>query len=102
MLNITSPCRYRLLSRPKSVSWSGVKWTAVDDAKLLVGIYEHGLGNWESIRDDPNLGLTSKILRADPTLKPQASHLQTRAEYLLKLLQVEAAEKMRKKVGIPV
>lgn len=69
----------------------------MDDAKLLIGIYEHGLGNWESIRDNANLGLTNKILRADPSLKPQASHLQTRVEYLLKLLQVEAAEKMRKK-----
>ena len=72
----------------------------MDDAKLLVGIYEYGIGNWESIKDDFNLGLTNKILRPDPSLKPQASHLQTRVEYLLKLLQVEAAEKMRKKVSL--
>lgn len=85
-----------MLSRPKAVNWSGIKWTAVDDAKFLIGIYEHGLGNWESIRDDPNLGLANKILRPDTSLKPQASHLQTRAEYLLKLLQAEAAEKTRK------
>lgn len=71
----------------------------MDDAKLLVGVYEHGLGNWESIRDDPNLGLSSKILRAESSLKPQASHLQTRVEYLLKLILAEAAEKMRKKVS---
>lgn len=71
----------------------------MDDAKLLIGIYDHGLGNWESIRDDLNLGLSSKILRSEHSLKPQASHLQTRAEYLLKLLQGEAAEKMRKKVS---
>ena len=75
-----------------------MKWTAVDDAKLLIGIYEHGLGNWESIRDNPSLGLAAKILRPDPVLKPQGSHLQTRSEYLLKLLQDEAAKKMRKKV----
>jgi chromodomain-helicase-DNA-binding protein 1 len=68
----------------------------VDDAKFLIGIYEHGLGNWEGIRDDVNLGLTNKILRPDPSLKPQGSHLQTRAEYLLKLLQAEAMEKIRK------
>ncbi len=89
--------RYRLLTRPKGVHWEGTKWSAVDDARLLVGVYEHGFGNWESIRDDPNLGLTHKILHSDPALKPQSSHLQTRVEYLLKLLQVEAAEKMRKK-----
>ena len=70
----------------------------MDDAKLLIGIYEHGLGNWESIRDNPTLGLSSKIMRPDATLKPQGSHLQTRVEYLLKLLQEEAAEKKRKKV----
>lgn len=70
----------------------------MDDAKLLVGVYELGMGNWESIRDDPSLGLSNKILPADTSLKPQPSHLQTRVEYLLKLMQAEAAEKMRKKV----
>lgn len=98
--NIFSHLRYRLLSRPKAVHWDGVRWSAVDDAKLLVGVYEHGLGNWEGVRDDPNLGLSGKILPADSGTKPQGSHLQTRVEYLLKLIQAEAAEKikMKKKV----
>ena len=86
------------MSRPKAVQWGGVRWTAVDDAKLLIGVYEHGLGNWESIRDDPDFGLGNKILLSDSGMKPRATHLQTRVEYLLKLLQAEAAEKMRMKV----
>ena len=102
LCTILHPClpnifRYRLLSRPKPVHWDGVRWSAVDDAKMLVGVYEHGLGNWENIRDDLNLGLSGKILPADSGAKPQASHLQTRAEYLLKLIQGEAAEKMKMK-----
>jgi len=67
----------------------------VDDAKLLVGVYEHGWGNWDSIRDNPNLGLSNKILPKDSSAKPQGSHLQTRVEYLVKLIQAEAIEKMK-------
>ena len=77
--------------------WEGIRWSAVDDAKLLVGVYEHGWGNWESIRDDPNLGLSNKMLPDDSSAKPQGSHLQTRVEYLLKLIHAEAIEKMRTK-----
>lgn len=82
-----------MLTRPKPVQWSGVRWTGVDDAKLLIGVYEHGLGNWESVRGDPELGLSNKILPANKSMKPQASHLQTRVEYLLKFLQEEAKKK---------
>ena len=67
----------------------------MDDAKLLIGVYEHGLGNWENIRNDPELGLSGKILPANKSMKPQSSHLQTRVEYLLKLLQEEAHKKVK-------
>lgn len=86
------------MTRPKPVQWSGVRWTAVDDAKLLIGIYEHGLGNWDNIRNDPDLGLSNKILPGNKSMKPQSSHLQTRVEYLLKLLQEEAKKKVIKMV----
>lgn len=92
-----SPSRFRLLSPPKPVQWPKVKWSAIDDAKLLVAIYEHGLGNWEAIKDSDPQGLGRKILPENRALKPQTSHLQTRAEYLLKLLQAEAKRKMAKK-----
>ena len=38
-----------------------MRWTTVDDAKLLLGVYECGFGNWENIKNDPNLGLTNKV-----------------------------------------
>ena len=62
-----------------------------------MGIYEHGLGNWEAIRDSDPQGLGKKILPVNRSMKPQSSHLQTRAEYLLKLLQDEAKRKLAKK-----
>ena len=54
--------RFRLVTRAKPVGWAGVKWAPVDDARLLVGVYQYGLGNWESIRDDHELGLSNKVL----------------------------------------
>ncbi len=33
----------------------------MDDARLLVGVYEYGVGSWESIRSDPALGLSKKV-----------------------------------------
>lgn len=62
-----------------------------------MAIYEHGLGNWETIKESDPQGLGRKILPENRALKPQSSHLQTRAEYLLKLLQAEAKRKMAKK-----
>ncbi|UYV68279.1 CHD1 [Cordylochernes scorpioides] len=53
----------------------------MDDSALLRGIHEHGLGNWDAIKMDSKLNLTDKIL-------PRATkQLQTRAEYLLKLIR---------------
>ena len=54
-----------MVTRAKPVTWGGVRWTAVDDAKLLVGVYEHGMGNWENIRSDSSLGLSKKVSAAD-------------------------------------
>lgn len=66
---------------------------------LLLGIYEHGMGNWEAMKADEGLQLSSKILPPG-NLKPQDKHLQTRAEYLIKLLkqvmQESKAEELRK------
>lgn len=63
-----------------------VLWTNEDDSKILRGIYEYGMGNWESMKMDPHLGLGEKIL-PDGEQKPQAKNLQTRADYLLKVLK---------------
>lgn len=38
-----------------------VPWTVDDDSKLLRGVYEYGMGNWEAIKMDPSLELGDKV-----------------------------------------
>ena len=52
--------KYRLAASVKNAQW-GITWTAKDDAMLLVGVYEHGFGNWEAIKLDQSLGLSKKV-----------------------------------------
>jgi hypothetical protein len=58
-----------------------------DDARLMVGIHWYGYGNWEKIRLDPKLGLTTKIAPATlgerETFLPRAPNLDNRASALL-------------------
>lgn len=54
--------------------------------RLLRGIYEYGMGSWELMKGDPALNLDDKILLNGDS-KPQAKHLESRAQYLLKLLK---------------
>lgn len=61
-------------------------WGVEEDSKLLCGIYQYGIGSWEQMKMDPSLKLTEKILFND-SRKPQAKHLQSRAEYLLKIIK---------------
>ncbi|EDW03164.1 chromodomain-helicase-DNA-binding protein 1 [Drosophila grimshawi] len=63
-----------------------VEWGADEDTHLLRGIYQYGIGSWEQMKLDPTLKLSEKILLND-TRKPQAKHLQSRAEYLLKIIK---------------
>lgn len=90
--------KFRLVTSVKNVHW-GVPWDIPDDSMLLVGIFEYGLGSWEAIKADQTLQLSSKILPPG-NLKPQDKHLQTRVEYLIKLLKQAAledkAEQLRK------
>ena len=51
-----------MVIRPKAVRW-GISWSAVEDSKLLVGLYEHGMGNWTDIKQDKALGLQNKVKR---------------------------------------
>ncbi|XP_064474834.1 chromodomain-helicase-DNA-binding protein 1-like isoform X2 [Ornithodoros turicata] len=62
-------------------------WTVAEDSALLRGIYEHGMGSWEAMKMDSSLGLGDKILPDASEAKPQGKHLQSRADYLLKLLR---------------
>jgi SNF2 family DNA or RNA helicase len=83
----------------KPVHWS-CSWSFEDDKALLRGIYEYGYSNWEQIKMEPELGLSSKILLDDKQLKPQANHLQTRADYLLRLLKQYYANPSNKKKDV--
>lgn len=78
-----------------------VEWTAEDDSKLLRGIYQYGIGSWEAMKMDPSLNLAEKILTNDSNKKPQGKHLQSRAEYLLKIIRknLELTKGMNKGKG---
>ncbi|EYC45977.1 hypothetical protein Y032_0412g981 [Ancylostoma ceylanicum] len=67
-----------------------VEWTSVDDTALLRGVYKYGLGSWEAIKMDPQLGLADKIFLKDKVRKPQPRHVQQRVDYLLKLMDKSA------------
>jgi len=82
--------QYRLTIPTRSVHW-GIKWEAVDDSMLLVGVYQYGIDNWDAIKSDITLGLSNRILLPG-NLKPQDKHLRSRAEYLLKLLKMHCNE----------
>lgn len=71
--------------RLRDTHWD-IPWTNEDDSRLLCAIHEYGMGSWEAMKMDPNLGLSDKILPDGQDAKPQAKHLQNRADYLLKVM----------------
>ncbi|KOB74709.1 Chromodomain-helicase-DNA-binding protein 1, partial [Operophtera brumata] len=80
-----------------------VEWGVPDDSKLLAGIYQYGMGSWEAIKMDSSFEISDKILTNEDK-KPQAKHLQSRAEYLLKVIkklldQKNGKQKQRKPRG---
>ncbi|KAK8779696.1 hypothetical protein V5799_018963, partial [Amblyomma americanum] len=91
--------RHWTLDMPTKDAHFDTPWSVAEDSALLRGIYEHGMGSWEAMKMDPNLGLTSKILPDGEELKPQCKHLQSRADYLLKLLRRVHARQMALKEG---
>ena len=72
------------IARPPD--WGSIHWSDAQDSMLLVGISEHGFGNWQALKADKRLNL-SEILPKNPSFRPQSSHLKTRAETLLKKLE---------------
>ena len=48
------------MARVKSVHWD-CPWDTNEDSNLLKGIYEYGMGSWESIKMDPDLNLHDKV-----------------------------------------
>lgn len=51
--------RFNLTCRVK-IAHFDVDWDLQDDTQLLLGIYEHGFGNWDLIKTDPDLKLADK------------------------------------------
>ncbi|XP_065096609.1 chromodomain-helicase-DNA-binding protein 1 [Paramisgurnus dabryanus] len=88
--------RYMIPCHSKAAHFD-IEWGKEDDSSLLIGIYEYGYGSWEMIKMDPDLNLTHKLLPDDPDKKPQAKQLQTRADYLIKLLSKDLAKKEAQK-----
>ncbi|CAI4225227.1 unnamed protein product [Auanema sp. JU1783] len=76
-------------ARPQK-GWD-VEWSSVDDSALLKGVYKYGMGSWESIKMDPDLGLAEKIFLKDKVKKPQKTNAQQRVDYLLKLMNTKPA-----------
>ncbi|XP_050480043.1 chromodomain-helicase-DNA-binding protein 1 isoform X1 [Bombus huntii] len=67
-------------------------WSSEDDSRLLRGIYQHGMGSWEIIKMDNNLKLGDKLLPNGSKL--QLKKINTRAEYLLKVLKKQIDSKL--------
>ncbi|KAL3313840.1 transcriptional regulator [Cichlidogyrus casuarinus] len=84
---------------PKTVNWS-CPWTDKDDLALILGVYLHGYDNWEAIKLDSDLGLGSKLLPVAGADRPQAQHVKTRVDYLLKsLLKPGDRESLKMELG---
>ncbi|KAG9142953.1 hypothetical protein Leryth_006227 [Lithospermum erythrorhizon] len=82
--------QFRSLGYLKPATWSkGCGWNQKDDARLLLGIYHYGFGNWEKIRLDGKLGLIKKIapveLQHHETFLPRAPQLKERSSQLLQM-----------------
>ena len=52
--------RFQLTCRVK-VAHFDTDWDVQDDTQLLLGVYEHGYGNWDLIKTDPDLKLAEKV-----------------------------------------
>ena len=69
-----------------------------EDSKLLIGFWEYGLGSWEHLKSDRDLGLGDKIF-LNSNVKPQAKDLDVRAASLLRTLHNNSEDN---KVGMKI
>ncbi|TFK73925.1 hypothetical protein BDN72DRAFT_760977 [Pluteus cervinus] len=84
-----------------TLNWSG-RWGPQDDSMLLVGAFQYGFGNWETMAKDPKLGLDGKFFleegkKGEDSASrpiPNAIHLVRRGDFLLGILR-EHDEKLR-------
>ncbi|ORY08127.1 hypothetical protein K493DRAFT_250596 [Basidiobolus meristosporus CBS 931.73] len=73
------------------------RWGQKDDSMLLVGIFKHGFGSWDKIKEDPSLGLHSKMTKEDASKvsTKTANSLTRRGDYLLKALRESEETKQK-------
>ncbi|ODQ62832.1 hypothetical protein WICANDRAFT_82756 [Wickerhamomyces anomalus NRRL Y-366-8] len=92
------PLHFKFNSTIKPVYGWTSNWTQHDDEMLVVGIDKYGYGSWIQIRDDPFLGLSSKMFLNEVNSKdskddkntkkvPGAVHLGRRVDYLISVLK---------------
>lgn len=87
-----------IFARLRDPHWD-IEWSNDDDSRLLCAIFDYGMGSWEAMKMDPNSGLSEKILPDGQDAKPQAKHLQNRADYLLKVVaKLHEAQQLGKAV----
>jgi len=66
--------------------WNIPSWSILDDARLLVGVWKYGFGEWDAILHDPKLqleALQEPLNNPDAKILPKALHLGRRVEYLI-------------------
>ncbi|KAI8906817.1 SNF2 family N-terminal domain-containing protein [Gorgonomyces haynaldii] len=87
---------FRITFTVKPVTNWSASWGAKEDSMLLVGVYKHGFGAWEEIRDDPELGLSKKLfLESQDKRLPKPVHLVRRSEALLQTLKEKERSRLR-------
>lgn len=84
-----------------------VDWqTPLDDSKLLLGVFNHGFGQWVKIASDETLGL-QKLLeslvekKGDPKFLPKDLHLGRRVENILSHMISSSAQGRSPVVVLP-
>ena len=76
-----------------------VDWGPEEDTRLLLGVWEHGTGAWDIIRESDPVLKEKVFMEGDK--KPQLKNIQCRAEYLIRVLKknisISVQPKIRKK-----
>lgn len=80
----TARKHWRLECKVKNSGFD-VDWGVEEDSRLLLGIWEHGMGAWDKIRDGDSVLKTKMFSEGDK--KPLIKHVATRADYLLRALK---------------
>lgn len=76
-----------------------VDWSLEEDTKLLQGIWDHGMGAWDKIRESDPVLMEKIFLEGDK--KPLLKHVGTRADYLLRVIKKHQAIQKLKQVKQP-